>query len=173
MTLQNGTFEQLATKSAALLKPYFYAPISSLENSTMLTNNWNTVFEANFWRTTWKITWKFFQVKSVKCSCACTNQWLSWMLFFAWNLKWFKYWWKWLDLIIFSKFKPLNGIHHYFHPLSNPKWGLRWLIRLGWWTLPTGLRQCSGRNKICRYRNLNLLEMILKVLEGLFERGFL
>ena len=52
MTLQNGTFEQLATKSTTLLKPDFkipfYAPISSLENITMLTNNRNTVFKQIF-----------------------------------------------------------------------------------------------------------------------------
>ena len=48
MTLQNGTFEQLATKSTTLLIPdflcflkskiAFYAPINSVGNIAMLTN---------------------------------------------------------------------------------------------------------------------------------------
>jgi len=42
----------------------FYAPIGSVVNITMLTNEIFTVFEAYFLRTTWKITWKTLQANA-------------------------------------------------------------------------------------------------------------
>ena len=52
------------------------------------------------------------------------------------------------------KLKPLNGIFCHFHALSDPNLGWGWLIRVGWWTLPTGLRPCSGGNSRWSPRNL-------------------
>ena len=59
-----------------------------------------------------------------------------------------------MNFNIFCNLKPLNVIYHHFHPLSDPnqEWG--WLIRVGWWTLPTGLRPCSGGNSRWSPRNL-------------------
>ena len=61
-------------------------------------------------------------------------------------------------LINVCKLKPSNGIYHHFHPLSDPNRGWGWLIRVGWWTLPTGLRPCSGRNSRWSSRNLKPFE---------------
>ena len=72
--------------------------------------------------------------------------------------------------------KALISVHHHFHPLSDLVWGWGWLIRVAWWTLPTGLRPCSGGNSRCRcrcsHRNLKHLGMNIGVLDGLFKWGF-
>ena len=76
-----------------------------------------------------------------------------------------KYLWRWI-LIIFCKLKPLNGIPYHFYPLSDPEGGWEWLVRVGWWTMPTGLRPCSGERSSSTQNQNSFWNSFTRVTEG-------